>query len=285
MKNTIHFYYNLNFDEIYEYDNYSILIVSENIYAFKVLNVSMEELVIIMNALQSNNIKTNKIILNKNNEIYTEYNGKKYVLTLIENKETINQFYLFPLINSRREDFISEIWVKKIEYYVKKIPEVGLGNGWLINSFNYYIGMAENAIAVYNRCNKNNVRYIISHRRLNYPLTKTVFLDPTNLLIDAISRDVSEYMKIKFISEEYDILEIRKIVEKYNFNNDEMNILLARLLYPSYYFDELDQFIEKKEAKNLKKIVSKIDNYEKMIKKFCNEFKDYQLYVIDWIKK
>ena len=92
-------------------------------------------------------------------------------------------------------------------------------------------------------------------------------------------------MKIKFISEEYDTLEIRKIVEKYNFNNDEMNILLARLLYPSYYFDELDQFIEKNEAKNLKKIVSKIDNYEKMIKKFCNEFKDYQLYVIDWIKK
>ena len=65
MKNTIHFYYNLNFDEIYEYDNYSILIMSENIYAFKVLNVSMEELVIIMNTLQSNNIKTNKIILNK----------------------------------------------------------------------------------------------------------------------------------------------------------------------------------------------------------------------------
>lgn len=285
MKNTIHFYYNLNFDEIYEYDNYSIIVANGNIYAFKILNVSLEELASILSSLQSNNIKTNKVILNKDNNVITEYNGKKYVLTLIEETDTIDQFYLFPLFGNRKEELISEIWVKKIEYYVKQIPEVGLGNSWLINSFNYYIGMAENAIAIYNRCNKNNVRYIVSHRRLNYPLTNPVFLDPTNMIIDVISRDVSEYIKIKFIKEQVDISEIRKIVGKYKFNNDEINILLARLMYPSYYFDELDQFIEKKESKNLKKIVAKIESYEKLINHFYNEFKDYQLYVIDWIKK
>lgn len=285
MKNTIRFYYNLNIDEISEHDAYSIVIANRDVYAFKRVNISIEYLNEIMNVINLNNIKTNKIIINKDNDIITKYNGDNYILTLIEDFKEIDHFELLPAIVRGNEDTITQLWEKKIEYYLKQISEIGLGNSWLVNSFNYYIGMAENAISIYNRCDKNKVRYIVSHRRLNYPLTFPVFLDPTNMIIDVLSRDISEYVKIKFMNEEIEVREIRSIVEKYQLNNDEMNILLARLIYPSYYFDALDKFILKKDAESTKLIVVKINKYEKLLKDFYEEFKDYQLYVVDWIKK
>lgn len=285
MKNTIHFYYNLNFDEIFEYENYSIIVMNENVYAFKVLNISVENLLEIMKVFQANNTKINKIIFNKDNNLVTEYNGKNYIMTLIENTNEMEHFYLLPGIVNTNEDVIINLWEKKIEYYIKKIGDIGLGNSWIINSFNYYIGMAENAISIYNRCDKSKIRYVISHRRLNYPLTYPVFLDPTNMLIDTISRDISEYIKVKFFKEGMDVSEIRNIVLECKLNNDEMNLLLARLMYPSYYFDALDKYIEQKEKKELKGIVSKIEKFEELIGLFYEEFKNYQLYVIDWIKK
>ena len=54
---------------------------------------------------------------------------------------------------------------------------------------------------------------------------------------------------------------------------------------PSYYFDALDKFIEKKDQREVKSIVSKMDDYKNFIKAFYEEFKDFQLYVVDWIKK
>lgn len=285
MKNTIHFYYNLNFDDIYEYDNYSIIVSNGYIYAFKVLNISVESLLDIMDVLQANNIKINKIILNKDNNIVTEYNGKNYILTFVEKKDDVEKFYLLPSIVNKNEDIITKLWEKKIEFYTNQIHEVGLGNGWLVNSFNYYIGMAENAISIYNRTNKGSIRYIISHRRLNCPLSFPVFLDPTNMIVDVISRDISEYIKGKLLNDKIDIAEVRNIVNEYRLNNEEMNILLARLMYPSYYFDALDKFIEKKDQREVKSIVSKMDDYKNFIKAFYEEFKDFQLYVVDWIKK
>ncbi len=285
MKNTIRFYYNINADETYDYDEYTIIVVNGDIYAFKKVKVSEQYLLEVMNIINSNNIKVNKIIINKENKIITEYNGNNYILTLLENLNAMDNFSLLPASVVTKQDTITDLWTKKIDYYIKQIPEKGIGDSILVNSFNYYVGMAENAISIYNRCNMNNVRHIVSHRRLNYPLTYPVFLDPTNLIIDVLPRDISEYIKTKFIKDNIDIMEIRNIVDKYRLNNDEMNVLLARLMYPSYYFDSLDKYFINKENDAIKRIVVKIEKYEELIRKYYAEFKDFQLYIVDWIKK
>lgn len=285
MKNTIRYYYNFNESEYYEYDNYAILVADGEIFAFKQINIGEDYLKYIVDTLNTSNIKINKIIINKDNRIFTEFNGKNYVLMKIIKETSMDQFEIFSPILINNNDNIASIWEEKVDNYMLKVSENGLNREVLLNTFNYYVGMAENAISIYNRTNKSDVRYVVSHRRFNYPITYAVFLDPTNLLIDTISRDISEYIKVKFFRDEIDIKDVRKLVNKYHLNNDEMNCLLARLLYPSYYFDALDISIQSNNDEKLESILTKIISYEKFLKSFYTEFVDYQLFIVDWIKK
>lgn len=271
--------------EYYEFDNYVIFVSNGVTYAFKRINISEDYLKDIVGILNANNININKILINKDNKIFTEYNGNNYILMKIINPNQLDKFEIFSPILNNKNDNIPLVWEKKIDNYMHQIAEYGLNRELLLNTFNYYIGLAENAISIYNRCDKSNIRYVVSHRRLNYPLTYPVFLDPTNLLVDTISRDISEYIKTKFFKDEISIKDVRKIVSKYHLNNNEMNILLARLLYPSYYFDIFDSIIQTNNDKELETIIKKIIPYEEFLKQFYNEFGDYQLFIVDWIKK
>lgn len=271
--------------EYYEFDNYVIFVSNGETYAFKRINIGEDYLKDIVGILNANNININKILINKDNKIFTEYNGNNYILMKIINPNQLDKFEIFSPILNNKNDNIPLVWEKKIDNYMHQIAEYGLNRELLLNTFNYYIGLAENAISIYNRCDKSNIRYVVSHRRLNYPLTYPVFLDPTNLLVDTISRDISEYIKIKFFKDEISIKDVRKIVSKYHLNNNEMNILLARLLYPSYYFDIFDSIIQTNNDKELETIIKKIIPYEEFLKQFYNEFGDYQLFIVDWIKK
>lgn len=285
MKNTIRYYYNLIESEYYEHTNYATFVANGENYAFKQLNITEDYLKNIVSILAMNNISINPIIINRENNVVTEFNGKKFVLMKIIKVGKLDEFDIFSPILTNKNDNIASIWEEKVDNYMRQIAESGLNREYLLNTFNYYVGLAENAISVYNRSDKTNIRYIVSHRRLNYPTTYPVFLDPTNLLIDTISRDISEYIKAKFFNDEISIKDVRKLVNKYKLNNNEMNILLARLLYPSYYFDIFDSIIQTNDDKELETIIKKIIPYEDFLKQFYQEFSDYQLFIIDWIKK
>lgn len=285
MKNTIRYYYNLVESEYYEHNNYAILVSNGETYAFKQININEEYLKNIVNILSINNITINPLLINKDNKVITEFDGKNYVLMKIVKIGTLEKFDIFSPVLTNKNDNIASIWEEKIDNYMRQIAEFGLNREYLLNTFNYYVGLAENAISIYNRCNKADIRYIVSHRRLNHPLTYPVFLDPTNMLIDTISRDISEYIKTKFFKEEISIKEVRKMVDKYHLSNNEMNILLARLLYPSYYFDVFDSIIKTNNDRELEPIIKKIIPYEEFLRQFYQEFGEYQLFIVDWIKK
>ena len=75
------------------------------------------------------------------------------------------------------------------------------------------------------------------------------------------------------------IMSTRKII-----NNHDIKKVIARLLYPNYYFDILDEFINNKvDEQKLKNIISKQTKYEQLIKEISKY--DQNILLPDWIKK
>ena len=66
-----------------------------------------------------------------------------------------------------------------------------------------------------------------------------------------------------------------------------MNLLVARILYPSFYFDRYDEIVnEKIQESSILKITSRIDEYEKYLQDVFNYLKKYyNIKDIEWIMK
>lgn len=243
MRNVLSYYYNLSFDKITEYKEYSILECNAEVYVFKKSIQDIELTKKIVTYLESNNILTHKIIFNKEGEIETQYKNEKYVLLKLNKitDELDDNFFVLP-VNGETIN-VASLWEEKINYYMRQISELSLGKELLIDSFNYYIGMAENAIAMYNRAYKADLPCSVCHRRIRYPNYAINYLDPTNMLIDVRVRDLAEYIKSRFFYGEITANDVEKYIIKNRFMNEEINILYARLFYPTYYFDLFEDVI------------------------------------------
>lgn len=289
MKNVLKYFYNLSFEEIKEYGEYSILQLDNKVYVFKKYVQDEEETKYIINMLFNNQIYGHTIIINNQDSMTTDYNGSKYVLLLINNLKMDIKDDFFYIETPKKEINMGKLWSDKIDYYMRQISELSLGKTTLINTFNYYIGMAENAISMYNRANKlsDEVKYSINHRRIGYPNYAINYLDPTNMIIDVRIRDVAEYIKARFFNDKLSIKETSILIERYNFNVKEMHFLYARLFYPTYYFDIFeDNIVNEIEEKKIISILEKHKDYEKFLNDFYNYYKtNYALYEIEWVKK
>ena len=70
--------------------------------------------------------------------------------------------------------------------------------------------------------------------------------------------------------------------------NENVKILFARLLYPSYYFDIYEKIIQEEQKEiELINIINRIDEYEEYLSKIYEMIKeDYKdINPIEWIKK
>ena len=74
-------------------------------------------------------------------------------------------------------------------------------------------------------------------------------------------------------------------LKKYVLDNYEANMLYARLLYPSYYFDKYESIIEDKEDEDdLLDIINKINEYELFIKDiYIILSKNYKIEKVEWL--
>ncbi|MBO7536368.1 MAG: hypothetical protein J6T34_04455, partial [Bacilli bacterium] len=142
------------------------------------------------------------------------------------------------------------LWEQKLDYYEYQISELGLKYKKLRNSFSYYSGLCECAINLLNYVNYDNVRMNIAHYRIGKRIDE--FMNPLNITIDNITRDIAEYLKSNMITE-FD----------FNLTNDEYILLMARILYPSYYFDVYDKIIKEDiEEKEIDNIIKKNNSFE-----------------------
>ena len=299
MKNFIKFFYNMkvtntNFiNNYYEFNHnnnyYRLYILNEeyNIYNYNNIYTINKELI--------NNTLMSEIILNKDKNIITTYHNINYILLKINcniNKditlEEIDYLSKVKIVNNNKSNW-GLLWSKKIDYLEELISENGKKYPQVVNSFNYFIGLSENAISYYNNIDiDNNMMYYISHKVLR-PTDKVDSLyNPLNIIYDYRVRDVAEYIKNSFWTDNHNIYnELNNYLYKNNLSLNDVKLLISRVLFPSFYFDLYeDIFNYNKDEKILNNIISRIDEYEEYLNSIIIYFKRfYPIDEIEWLKK
>lgn len=304
MKDTISFYYNIDIDTLEEKDGKYHFKYQNRDFFFVFFNRNLEELEDLLDCIsemQKKGIDVHGILINKDNSILTKINEYNYILFSVNNcSETYDIFDIIDMNNKLTlNNYNSKIyrnnwenlWMQKVDYFEYQIRELGLDKQVIKNSFSYYIGLAENAISyVHNVKLKypSQGTIVLSHRRIFYPNYKLNYLNPLSFIFDLEVRDIAEYLKAMFFSEddESEVLEeLKSFLKIKRLTIYEYNMLYARLLYPSYYVDIYEEVMNKERSEeDLLKIISKNENFEEFLKKAYLEITKYAiLEKVEWI--
>lgn len=303
MKEIINYYYNLNPSKVNKaFDFYYFYLYNEPYYFVKYTR-KIEDITAIYEynkKMLEKNILVNEIILNIENNPLTYIRNEPYILmkilininkpinlSEISYQSNINITYPTNLMRSNW----ANLWSAKIDYLEyhhehnkKKYP-------LLYKSFNYFVGLCENAISYLN----NNTSKLLpeksdigvtSHEQLDNSIFS--LYNPLNIIIDHKSRDLAEYIKISFFKDNFNIFKELDEYFKHNYISFYgINLLIARILYPSFYFELYDKIITNKENESsILKISSRINDYEKYLQDIFSYFqKYYNIEIINWLKK
>lgn len=274
MKNIIEYFYNLKIDTLHKNRNRYEFEINKNRYYLVLAYRYEKELEQIENLIKDNK-NFDQIIRNINSKLMTNINGKNYLLLEKSNKKTsiedeLLNYYkvLLPsqlYFNIDRTDWVY-LWSEKIDYIEYQKIHLKGEYPLLEESINYFIGMAENAIMYVRNCFKedNNLDDIVlSHKRI---ISKE-FNSPINLIVDHRSRDISEYLKYLFFTNDYDYIKINQYLQKLNLNSYMYKLLYGRMLFPTFYFDKYDDIVNKnKSEKEILTILKKVEAYEDFLK-------------------
>lgn len=306
MKEIINYYYNFDLTEVNEEDNYTSFKYYGEEFYFVFFNRSEEELkdiIDICNELKLKGIKVPDIIFNREGMVLTKSGENYYILfKLNSNKnEKINFINMCEILNKLKlnnsnsklyRNNWGELWSKKVDYFEYQIKELGKDKNIVLDSFSYYIGMAENAISYVNKINKvigiSELDTItLSHRRVFYPNTNLNYLNPLSFIFDLEVRDIAEYLKMEFFCDEDSYLDLCTFLKIKKLTPYSYHMLYARLLYPTYYFDIYENIMNNHNGEErLLKIINKVNDYELFLKQAYFEISKYtNLERIDWIIK
>lgn len=289
MKQLLAYFYNINNIDIYRYKEYCYFYYKEHKYELKILNrrKNIDE---IYNTLKQTGYDRfyNKIVLNKYLRTVTSYNGKEYILLRIQDIKNNNIadriinnnqiIYSSPIVHTNWK----ELWQKKIDYFEYHLPNIKYKYKILYESMEYYIGLAETAIAYLSNNNYTNDLYIVHERITSEPVD---YFNPLNIVIDSKSRDVGEYLKMIFYNSNDYLAKSIDFCNKLKLTNNEYILLIARLIYPSYFFDVYEDIInEKRKEKEIIRIISLNNKYIEYLKKIYNHIKNKaNIPTVDWL--
>lgn len=297
MKNLLLYNYNIDVENIKKIDSQKYYFyIDYNKYYLIEFNRVLKDIEDIYELLKNNINNYHFIIKNKFGQIFTNDNGKNYILLKINIPEN-NEIDIFDILNNQiivdnnkyklQRNNWSNLWSDKIDYLEYQISELSKSHPIIIKSFSYYVGLAENAIEYYNLIDTKNAITKLSQRRIFYPNIALNYYNPLNLVLDYRVREIAEYIKTSFFEGENKIKEIETVVAKNNLNSTELNLLFARLLYPSYYFDTIEKILEHHENDDiLIKYTEKCEDYEKFLNQIYHIAAKYaQMIKINWLIK
>ena len=126
---------------------------------------------------------------------------------------------------------------------------------------------------------------VYSHRRLNQNINFN-FYNPLNIITDLSVRDAAEYFKTSFFNGKSIDEELSIYFRSVKLSTYEYFMFLARMIYPTYYFDLYEQIITGNAAESeLVKITEKATDYENQIKKIYKYYKSFMRFQpIDWLE-
>ena len=220
-----------------------------------------------------------EIILNNRNHMVTSYKNKMYCLLKINNNifrepEDINLYKInnYKEYNKYTINWIS-CWERKCDLLTNtlyqnrcslEIKEVA----------DYYLGLTEIAIQYLKNTNYQkeygSKELYISRRRQDKENNR----NPLDLVIDRKERNLAEKIKNDFFyktNTKYTIEKIQQLIETEELDK---NIVIARLIFPTYFYDIIDKYIDEENIENdIKNITKKSLEYETMLKQLFDNKK------------
>jgi len=297
MNNFIEYFYGIKIDRVIYNDKYYSFSYNEYLYKLYIYDGDYNNLKILYetNKKLVGNTLMSEIVVNRNNDIISSYNGISYVLIkiFVNINKSISleeiSFISKSLYKDKGNINWSVLWSNKIDYLEDLINENGKKYPLIVDSFNYFVGMCENAIAYFNNISLDNTyKYAISHKTIKFDDTVEVLYNPLNIIFDYRVRDIAEYIKNSFFNNNINIFnELHMYLNKNYLSLMEVKLLISRLLYPSFYFEMYeDILIDNKEEKILLNIISRLDEYEEYLDNVIIFFKQYyDIDEIEWLKK
>lgn len=298
MKNILEFYYNLSLEEeILNRNGNYYFVINNNSFVFRPFygnNNSIDDIYKLNNYL-SNFSYIDKIILNKFNSPITKVKDNLYVLILLKGNNNINLSIIsnlasidIPSFKSLERNNWEVLWGNLIDYYEMQIGQNEKKYPLIRESFDYFVGMGENAISYLVNTKKEVKPNFYDKKVLSHNNLYNSLFDPLNIILDHKARDLAEYIKLSFFNNNQNIF--KELDEYFYYNHYSfygMRILFARIIYPSFYFKLYDEILsKKKEEKELNSIIKRIDDYELYLSNiYLYLRKYYDIPMIEWLKK
>ena len=232
------------------------------------------------------------IIKNKANSNISILNNTNYVLvSILQANMNFQDLIKFHLLFYKDDEYIELdkillVWKDRVDTIEKKL------NTYLrIDSLHYKhnldvsvfaIGLAINAMQylsdIINNYDNKLYGVTIAHKRL-YDLTSFDFLNPFNFIVESPLKDISLLYQNNYISFE----EFKYLLQQYKVDLKSATFLLARLLYRSDIFDQLE------DKRDLEKGDQQIKfNFEKEMYKIKKAYaflkENYTIRPIDWLE-
>lgn len=298
MKNILEFYYNLSLEEeILNRNGNYYFVINNNSFVFRPFygnNNSIDDIYKLNNYL-SNFSYIDKIILNKFNSPITKVKDILYVLISLKGNNNINLSIIsnlasidIPSFKSLERNNWEVLWGNLIDYYEMQIGQNEKKYPLIRESFDYFVGMGENAISYLVNTKKEVKPNFYDKKVLSHNNLYNSLFDPLNIILDHKARDLAEYIKLSFFNNNQNIF--KELDEYFYYNHYSfygMRILFARIIYPSFYFKLYDEILsKKKEEKELNSIIKRIDEYELYLSNiYLYLRKYYDIPMIEWLKK
>lgn len=181
-------------------------------------------------------------------------------------------YILNPIVLDKKKKLDwSNLWINKINYISNYYKNIKGKYAIIDDSIDYYICMSEVAIYYLKKYDNYYDNAFVQHKLI----FKSSFFDRLFLKEDLKERDFAEYIKYLFLSQDYDVNYIYSLIKKSigNFNYD---LVIARLLFPSYYFYYLEKIIvDGEDYEKLENLVKSSGKYEKYLIDIVNKINQY----------
>lgn len=205
--------------------------------------------------------KSAVIVRNRTNDLLSFDGEQNYVLWAVENGtqsllDLTKVHFIFHNELNKEKISISELltlWEEKFEFIETRVIPTLRSDDFdynaILEGVYFAFGLSENALQYLadTRLDYGNVieHHTLAHKRLN-SLENKIFYDPFNLIIDSPIRDLAELYKANCIT----LDTLSAYLDYYDLNAKEASVFMARILYPTRFFDALEKhYIERKNIK------------------------------------
>lgn len=206
-------------------------------------------------------------VFNKYCSIFSEFENHIYVLL---NNNHIKYSSIFFCEESFSLHWYYS-WINRSDYLENCYSQIRNWIPVIDDSFDYYLGLLEMSIYYLRDYSHYKGRGYLQHKQYSIELIH----NPLNIIVDVRERDFAEYLKYIFWNSEYLSINLHNLIEQ-NKNIYDFHLVMARVLYPNYYFDRFDDIIIHKENSDiLKNIVSRNEEFQGYVLSLFSEIERY----------